>query len=1464
MESLRRLTSSVFDTGLVLRGSQGEVRAPDARSLNLTFMTERLVVVGAPCDTPTDKKRNLVNADDLAQYLETHHRNHYMFFSLNSLDDVDDNGRQLVADKLHEQLLEFNWERDGMKAHTPPLDLIFRICYALNAWLSLDPLHVALISCQTGKTRCGVVVACYLLFAKLADNPTIAFVEFYRKRWDMMSLTPHALKKKTPPSIQRFLTSFHALLQQKPSNDRPLLLKAVIFRQLPVELQPCVQIWDDYKLVFCSRELQGEEKREAPVLDWNEEDGFFAILWENGIELDSGFTIVCSFGDDYGDAVDVDASSKVLFRYADSTLFLFPGIVTLKKRDLDLMKQYEHGFDEDQFSVDLVLRESSAQMSRNFFRKDFSGNSATWQGLVEITKHHVVLPDPAMHSNFVRMGFSETSTTFALQRSQNAPNVALDLLHSKGMSTICAQAAAEIVANKEQVTGSNSGKEDLLSEIDQQPALHRQTTAEVNTMQSKRLQYTALTLSLCDTCKEDDFMMRSQLVKCAGQCGKYYHTTCVGLRKIPFGLTTTSDRTNHAVYVKKFFSAWECDVCFPKSPNPEKAFIAVRDIPSNMKLVPADWIGQDPANSQDITNASCAKDVHSTITACDSSTHSMEEESDSADPKKLCQLKNFLATSGLSLKDLINAVRSSDIRSATAVSEKDKVVPAAASESLKLEVRSAAQNDLEAANELNIASNRSLIRSEDTKYNLMLKRGVPFEGVQNCMRMDGVDPSNLQPIFPIVDSASDDCNVEKEVNNVKIQLKDMEVYARYFRMLRMGCPKEAVEQKLIMDGVDPIILELGPTSIYEEVKGRIAIKRYEANLENGIKSAHLPESRNKNTAIDNVSSGDRDLHVQYDKVSKLGIPDGAADQNMKVNGEGGRALDQDNSAFSCKLPKSEIGKKAATSLNHVKLKDDPKYAKFFKMLQMGLPEGAVRQKMKAESIDERALDIGGNGLVSELLRFATSVKLQDDPIYSKYFKMLKMGLPDGAVRQKMMTEHVDVRALELGPDAFVSQLSSCKNFDASTVPVVPKVRHARKKLHWQAISEDRLSNLNQQTIWEDEDDDVSFDMDMDELEALFFANQSSVSVKKNSARGQTKALKRKQAVTLIDGKRAMNAAISLARIKLSYVEIADAVARFDQSGLTNEQLIGISEFLPTSEEVALVCGYTGNKDMLGEAEKFIIEIAKVRRYAQRMECLVYKLSFASRSTELATSVAHLRKAAEEAKSSRLLKTLLAMVLKLGNTLNGSGEDDGIKGFTVDSLLRLGHTKAINKKTTVLHYLVRLAKKNHPQILDFQAELRSVPLAARESFEAVDGEFKKLQMGLKGLETEVDLLEKQAVEDQNLKVTIRAMQTAASEIESQIHALANGVTEAREEVSNVLNYFGEDSKRNPTDFFTTLASFCSIFQQARNEVDTADEAERSKVRRSSSLKPATKVTAEATAKESRPILERTDKRYSNDS
>lgn len=1377
MDSLRRLTSSVFDSharlgrrhsgsGISAFLPSGLGGADPATALDLTFITEQLIVCGFPVARASSKRANEINVDELAEYLETHHANHYLIFNLNALDQsdapssacaspaYDSNSssstnntapsliEQLwkrtpqlsnssssspaadahaIAAKVREQMLEFSWERDGMKAHTPPMDLIFRICYSIFAWLSLDAANVAVVNCETGKTRSGVVVACYLLFARLADDPIAAFVAFYRKRWAMRSLTPEALQSKTPPSIQRFLASFYALLElQKPPNDAPLVLKAIIFRALPVELQPCVQIWDDYRLVFCTDSASGgHDDSSAPVLEWNSDDGFFAIAWEHGVELDGGFSILCSFGDEYdtsssagddSDASALDASSRVLFRYADSTWFLTPGVVTLSKRQLDMMKQYEHGFDDDHFSVDLVLHAAASSAPAlttarpSHVRLDYTGNHAVRQGLLEITKHHVVLPDPAMHSNFLRMGFGETPTTFALQRSQNAPNVALDLLHSD-MLAACfgrletqASVAAEAPAVAAATLSTSASP------------LRRQTTAEIVAMQSQRSRYASTTLSsatsgsgsggacTCVVCNDDDYMLRPQLVQCSGACSRFYHTTCAGLRKIPFGLTTLSDRTNHSVYVKKFFSAWECDACAPAAVVAPVPVAGGGAVPPGMTLVPTSWAKSYAPGAAPGVPIERAASGGATAPS-DLVTTSSDETSDAA---KMDKLREFLLASGVSVDDLLRAATTPNVAIAPAtvpldadsgstgapsVSTASTVSPArpgpaisnstappetaeppvndsasaarvfktealsgangatslalvsapvspvqtsrdvtaptadavvAPSEYSSVHIGAPGTSDADAAKNAKapapasaslavsrsdlmaqiaartapqanatampapIDRNAALLRdivakrgskSDDTvtpdaadalppapassssngesKYAVMLKRGVPFAAVQNCMVKDGEDPSTLSPLPSSAESSAS--VLQSPPAPPSVRLRDVDEFKSYFEMLRLGCPKDAVKHKLIMDGLDPLIVDFGPDALYDDA------------MRDKLSHAVPLEARSR----------------LQDDITGVRAP---RSQRLETTSSGA-ASESTGPASEPQAPPLPVEPPSSLDTDAVLLRDHEVYSKYFKMLKMGLPEDAVRHKIKTDGANEQALALGGDATYAQLVAASTAPAptLGDDPVYAKYFKMLKMGLPDGAVRHKMATDGVDARALDLGPDALVSALVASST-STGAAPTARKPPPRRKKLHWQAISDDRLQSLHQQTIWEDRgDDDVAFDMDMDELESLFFANAdagSSGSSKKKAS--QSKALQRKQSVTLIDAKRAMNAAISLARVKLSYCEIAAAVETFDAKSLTLEQLVGISEFLPTAEEAALVAAYTGDVAVLGE------------------------------------------------------------------------------------------------------------------------------------------------------------------------------------------------------------------------------------------------------------------------------------------
>ncbi|RHZ43017.1 hypothetical protein DYB26_010680, partial [Aphanomyces astaci] len=312
------------------------------------------------------------------------------------------------------------------------------------------------------------------------------------------------------------------------------------------------------------------------------------------------------------------------------------------------------------------------------------------------------------------------------------------------------------------------------------------------------------------------------------------------------------------------------------------------------------------------------------------------------------------------------------------------------------------------------------------------------------------------------------------------------------------------------------------------------------------------------------------------------------------------------------------------------------------------------------------------------------------------------------------------------------------------------------------------------------------------------------------------------------------------------------------------------------------------------AEKFFAAISTVPRFATKMECLISKQAFGSHVAEVTTSLHNVIKACEDVKESRLLKLLLGTVLKLGNTLNGGEETEhairgfsvdsllrlghtktndqkttvlhyvikacedvkesrllklllgtvlklgntlnggeetehAIRGFSVDSLLRLGHTKTNDQKTTVLHYLVRVLRKNQPHVLEFQSELQHVSLAAREAIESIDQMYAALDADVK----------KTADECRHMQTAdpavIASFQAAIAHATHELEIVQRHIGDMKHQLTTVFEYFGEDPTKKPSEFFQTLSSFCLAFEKAKQQVEAADQAKERAERNTSSSK-----------------------------
>ncbi|KAG5177850.1 hypothetical protein JKP88DRAFT_331372, partial [Tribonema minus] len=663
------------------------------------------------------------------------------------------------------------------------------------------------------------------------------------------------------------------------------------------------------------------------------------------------------------------------------------------------------------------------------------------------------------------------------------------------------------------------------------------------------------------------------------------------------------------------------------------------------------------------------------------------------------------------------------------------------------------------------------------QYFKMLKAGVPRGAVENKMSADGVDASVLdRPAEPApgAAAAAAPAAAAQAAAAAAPSARDDPRYAKFFMMLKAGVPRAAVEQKMSGEGMDMSVLD------------------EPAALAPGAATAAAAAAATAAAAPQLPTAQDDPRYVQFFKMLKTGVPRGAVENKMRAEGFDASVLDKPNEPAPGAVPVAAAPQLPAAL-------DDPRYETFFKMLKRGVPRGAVENKMRAEGFDVSVLDkptepapgavpiaaapqlptaqddpryekyfkmlkagvprvavehkMNGEGLDVSVLDKPTepapgAVPLaaapqlpaaQDDPRYVQFFKMLKTGVPRGAVENKMRAEGLDASVLdkpnEPAPGAVAA--AACAASDTAAAPPgrgggkPPPPREKRRKIHWTSIPRERVLNA-EDSVWAGSEESIK--IDMDELEELFVEKLDEQKKEKKEEKevrpytttsrlrlncicsgcmniygkdGPAKAAK----IALLDGKRGMNCAIAIARVKMAYAEIREVVLTLREGALTEEQLTQLLEFMPTEEEEGTLRGYKdsgADVEALGEAEKFMLEMAAVPQRAPRIKAMLFKEQLFGRIDELRGTAGLVEAACDDVKLSLRLKRLLSIILKLGNELN----QHATTGFTLESLLKLNTAKAFDKKTSILHYLVMLADRNDPTLLDFKDDLKHVFPASR--------------------------------------------------------------------------------------------------------------------------------------------------------
>jgi hypothetical protein len=750
------------------------------------------------------------------------------------------------------------------------------------------------------------------------------------------------------------------------------------------------------------------------------------------------------------------------------------------------------------------------------------------------------------------------------------------------------------------------------------------------------------------------------------------------------------------------------------------------------------------------------------------------------------------------------------------------------------------------------------------KFFKLMKMGMPLEHIKLKASAEGLDGELLSTPDALLNEDGSKFIAGAAVKGVPV--KEHEKFAKFFKLMKMGMPLEHIKLKASAEGLDGELLSTPDVLVDEDGK------KVEAA------SAEQP----KGTPVK-----DHEKFAKFFKLLKMGMP--MDHVKLKASSEG---LDANLLETPDKLV-DEDGKEVvggAPAVKGVPVKEHEKFAKFFKLMKMGMPLPHIKLKAVSEGLDGDLLETPDK-LVDEDGKEikeggGKTVKASEHPSYVKYFKLLKMGMPRPQLELKMSAESLDPKVLDT-PEAMIPEDLSAMAPKAPAKPVVtgppkPKLRN----LYWEAVKSEETTG----TIWESfakeeegkkKAEEPSAPAGPPSVAALFAARASAPSSKPAAPKkddvldkyvdkladifvnkppkakeSETKKPTKRRAptrVALIDAKRANNIGIMLARFRLPYYKLRNAVLLVDKELLSVERVSALLQFAPEDEEVDAVRAYTGDPKLLGDAEQYFREMLCIPRLTTRLQAIHATWQFDAYVEEQRKLMESVSNACRELQACEPLKEIFRVVLSLGNALNDGTARGGAKGFKLNILLKLNQVKAADNSINLLNYVAKVLRAKDPAIIEFDKSLPSIESASRVTTQVLKaGETavrKAANLICNELEVHAKLPEKEypqpdpvpGLEDEPEKISDRFQEVVkpfADRAKESSEQIAEDLDSMSKRFEETASFYGEDPSSpdcGPDAFFSIFYSFAKVLQSADRDNERKRIAEERRVRREEETK-----------------------------
>ena len=565
-------------------------------------------------------------------------------------------------------------------------------------------------------------------------------------------------------------------------------------------------------------------------------------------------------------------------------------------------------------------------------------------------------------------------------------------------------------------------------------------------------------------------------------------------------------------------------------------------------------------------------------------------------------------------------------------------------------------------------------------------------------------------------------------------------------------------------------------------------------------------------------------YEKFARMLKAGVPRQAVTNKLVADGLDPALLSDGAASGGTAAPPKADGAAPRSAFER-----EARYEKYRKMLKAGVPLPAVRNKMADDGLDPAA----AHGPDRRPAKAAPAAEkkggAEEDPRYARYRKMLKAGVPRAAVVNKIRSDGLDPSPFEEeegggdGGGGGGGGRGGGGSADSKKAAGRAKggERRASVKLvsiHWEPVNDLPPERLRK-SVWAQSDggeDGIAQD-EIEALQSLFGvdAAQKRSAGRARGAKGGAAAQAQARgagAAALIDGRRANNVEIGLARFKAfsSYGALCECIIAQDRERLSVDNVSTLLSLLPTAAEEAALRQFRGSVQDLGRAERWFHAVAVgYRGVGAKLRCFRNACTFEEAADALRRDVEKLRASCVSVVENAAFAQMLKKLLAVGNILNEGTYRGNASSVSLESLLRVTTTKGADRKTTVLDYVVRLClAKGEGAVLSFAAEFQAFAQeAARLSVPELEVQLRRLSDGVRAAEALVASPPPGETAPPH-EVSFHAKATAfAAAGGGAVRELEAAMQAARGEALRLVEYFAEEPRlERVVVIFRTLHKF----------------------------------------------------------